>query len=135
MNWKKFTDKELNEILLNPSLIKIELESRKEKTTNFPIEISDCFINKSEHYTFIYKVDNIIGDKIYYTEICIDRNQIYSDDEIYIEKNEHNFHKMKKHPIHIIEEAQYKCEEYNKEVERLHDKLYSICNGLIENYE
>ena len=137
MDLSKFTDEELEYLTNSQNFIKEELIKRKKiiEREIFIIHTDDCFIdNNFQNCKVIYKITGIDNDEIFFEEIIINNNQMTSDEDCSVYKTEQNFHKMKKIPLHIFEEVKNKCEEYNDEVERLHDKLYSACNGLVENY-
>lgn len=137
MDLKKLTDDELQDLINDPISIKKEFEKRQEKNVRkcFIIRTDDCFIeNNFTNCKIIYKITGISDNEIFFDEIIIDNDQMISNKDYSAYKTEHNFHKMKKLPLHIFEEVENKCEEFNYEVERLHDKLYSTCNGLVENY-
>lgn len=137
MDLKKFTNEELEYLANNQNFIKKELIKRKKirEREIFIIHIDDCFIdNNFTDCKVIYKITGFNNDEIFFDEIIINNNQMSSNEDCSIYKTEHNFYKMKKLPLHIFEEVKNKCEEFDYEVERLHDKLYSACNGLVENY-
>ena len=136
MDLSKFTNEELEYLANSRNLIREELIKRKKirERENFIIHIDDCFIDNNFTYCkIIYKITGFDDDEIFFHEIIID-NQMESDEDCSVYKTEQNFYKMKKIPLHIFEEVKNKCEEFDYEVERLHDKLYSACNGLVENY-
>lgn len=124
----------ISELTHEDILIEIGKRERDVIRKSSQINIDDCFIEKvcDSLYT-VYKITDVSDEDITYNTCIINDDQIevYEDDIII--RGSSFFHEFESFNPEKYNSIYQKIEEYNKELESLHQNLFRSCIDIIND--